>query len=193
MACSASAFHRKVMPLGWSCSVLNADCFFGHLSFSWPFILGQKSLFAATPRLYWTTYLVVVLHTVCISGYYMPSGGGALGPRHLASMLPFLTIPTACGIARYSRTGIALGWCSLLLTGFAATMDAMTPEGISNPLLNYYVHRILKASFTYSLRSNLVMLSCFNATLVLLVIFGAYFSAVCYDQIKAQTEAEPAS
>jgi hypothetical protein len=143
---------------------------------------GLTCLLTLAPKLLWIVYSVVFLHVLCISGYYMPSGGWALGPRHLAPMLPFLTIPTAFGLSRHNRLGITLGYCSLVATALATLINGMTPDYMSNPLLNYYFPRALKGSFTYNLASRLGIPAYLSASVMLLVTFGAFFWAVVYNQ-----------
>jgi hypothetical protein len=156
--------------------------------FFWtPFFLmaffGFKSLLTLAPKLLWTVYFVVVLHVICISGYYMPSGGWALGPRHLAPMLPFLAIPTASGVARPNRAGVLLGYYSLFLTGTATLITALTPEATPRFLLDFYSERIVTGSFSYNIGSALGLPSYAGACLVLFVMCGAYFwTAACNRQ-----------
>ena len=91
-----------------------------------------------------TFFLVVFyLHTPAIASRYMPGGGNALGPRHLACIEPFLIIFAAFGLKRYPIVGSTLGGISILLTGTATLIDAMPTGGILNPLFNYYPALVL--------------------------------------------------
>jgi hypothetical protein len=140
--------------------------------------LGLKALLVKSPNLLWTAYFVVVAHVVAISGYYMPSGGWALGPRHLAPMLPFLAIPTAFGLTRYSHVGVFLGCSSLLLTGVATLITSLTPDEPAPLLLHYYSGRLITASFTHNLGSILGLPPYLAVSLFLVGILAAYLWAV---------------
>ncbi len=161
--------------------------------FFWtPFLLMAffclKSLLRLAPKLMWTICVVIVVHVICISGYYLPSGGWALGPRHLASMLPFLAVPAAFGLARYSRFGSALGQCSLLLTGIATLIDAMTPDLLPNPLVNYYADCLIAGSFAHNAGSAVGLPSYLGAGLALIVMLGGYVWALLYSRRKRMPE-----
>jgi len=62
------------------------------------------------------------------SGYYLPFGGGFMGPRFLTTMLPFLAVPLALSFKRYPAVTIALAGISI-----ATTMTAT----ITHPLVGY--------------------------------------------------------
>ncbi|HEY2631965.1 MAG TPA: hypothetical protein VGI26_06245 [Solirubrobacteraceae bacterium] len=62
------------------------------------------------------------------SGYYLPFGGGFMGPRFLMTMLPFLALPIGIALRRYPGPTIALAGVSLTTT-VAAT--------ITHPLVGY--------------------------------------------------------
>ncbi len=62
------------------------------------------------------------------SGYYLPFGGGFMGPRFLTTMLPFLAFPLAIAFKRYPGPTIALAVVSI-----ATTMIAT----ITHPLVGY--------------------------------------------------------
>jgi hypothetical protein len=62
------------------------------------------------------------------SGYYLPFGGGFMGPRFLTTMLPFLAFPLAIAFKRYPGPTIALAAVSI-----ATTMIAT----ITHPLVGY--------------------------------------------------------
>lgn len=112
--------------------------------FFWtPFFLmafvGLRSLLANSRSLFWISCAVIVLHVVFISGYYMPGGGEALGPRLLAPMIPFAAIGAAYGLRARPLLGSVLGYCSIVLTGIATLIDATPPENAANPLLSFYL------------------------------------------------------
>jgi hypothetical protein len=62
------------------------------------------------------------------SGYYLPFGGGFLGPRFLTTMLPFLAVPLALAFRRFPGPTVALAGVSV------ATMVLAT---ITHPLVGY--------------------------------------------------------
>jgi hypothetical protein len=62
------------------------------------------------------------------SGYYLPFGGGFMGPRFLTTMLPFLIAPLGLAFKRYPGPAIALAAVSI-----AATVVA----SITHPLVGY--------------------------------------------------------
>ena len=150
--------------------------------------LGVKPLLARAPRLLWVSGIVIVVHVVCISGYYMPNGGRALGPRLLAAMLPFLAIVAACGLRGYPRTGIVLGCCSILLTGVGTLIDAMPPRSSQNPLFNYDLPRLMAGKLTHNLGSCLGAPAFVSAGLLLVVMLGGYLCAVIRTDWPPATE-----
>jgi hypothetical protein len=62
------------------------------------------------------------------SGYYLPFGGGFMGPRFLTTMLPFLAFPVALALARWPGPTIALAAVSIATTVIAT---------ITHPLVGY--------------------------------------------------------
>jgi hypothetical protein len=62
------------------------------------------------------------------SGYYLPFGGGFMGPRFLTTMLPFLACPVALALKRYPGPTIALAAISIATTVIAT---------ITHPLIGY--------------------------------------------------------
>ena len=62
------------------------------------------------------------------SGYYLPFGGGFMGPRFLTTMLPFLAFPLAIALKRFPGPTIALGAVSIATTVIAT---------ITHPLVGY--------------------------------------------------------
>jgi hypothetical protein len=62
------------------------------------------------------------------SGYYLPFGGGFMGPRFLTTMLPFLAFPIAIAFKRYPGPTIALAAVSVTTTVIAT---------ITHPLVGY--------------------------------------------------------
>ncbi|HEV3318609.1 MAG TPA: hypothetical protein VG053_02610 [Solirubrobacteraceae bacterium] len=62
------------------------------------------------------------------SGYYLPFGGGFMGPRFLTTMLPFLTFPVALALKRWPGPTVALAAVSIATTVIAT---------ITHPLVGY--------------------------------------------------------
>jgi hypothetical protein len=62
------------------------------------------------------------------SGYYLPFGGGFMGPRFLTTMLPFLAFPIALALKRYPGPTLALAGVSIATTVIAT---------ITHPLVGY--------------------------------------------------------
>ena len=76
--------------------------------------------------------LTVVGICVCYlgynSGYYLPFGGGAPGPRFLITLLPFLAFPIALSLRRFPGPTLALAVASIATTVIAT---------ITHPLVGY--------------------------------------------------------
>jgi hypothetical protein len=62
------------------------------------------------------------------SGYYLPFGGGFMGPRFLTTMLPFLAFPVAIALKRWPGPTVALAAVSIATTVIAT---------ITHPLVGY--------------------------------------------------------
>jgi hypothetical protein len=62
------------------------------------------------------------------SGYYLPFGGGFMGPRFLDTLLPFLAFPIALSLKRFPGPTIALAAVSITTTVIAT---------ITHPLIGY--------------------------------------------------------
>jgi hypothetical protein len=62
------------------------------------------------------------------SGYYLPFGGGFMGPRFLTTMLPFLAFPVAIALKRWPGPTVALATVSIATTVIAT---------ITHPLVGY--------------------------------------------------------
>jgi hypothetical protein len=62
------------------------------------------------------------------SGYYLPFGGGFMGPRFLTTMLPFLAVPLGVVFKRFPGPTIALAAVSVATTVIAT---------ITHPLIGY--------------------------------------------------------
>ncbi len=62
------------------------------------------------------------------SGYYLPFGGGFMGPRFLDTLLPFIAFPVALTLKRFPGPTIALAAVSITTTVIATT---------THPLIGY--------------------------------------------------------
>jgi hypothetical protein len=72
------------------------------------------------------------------SGYYLPFGGGFMGPRFLATMLPFLAFPVALALRRWPGPTVALAGVSIA-TAVIAT--------ITHPLVGYETETVVWARY----------------------------------------------
>jgi hypothetical protein len=158
--------------------------------FFWtPFFLmvfwGLKSLLKTSRVLFWTPCIVVILQVLCISGYYMPDGGWALGPRHLAPMLPFLTIAAAFGLRRAWTVGALYGFASIVLTGGATLITAMPHRGDA---LGYLYARALEQRFPDTLGSVLGLPAWLSVAVILFFICAVYALA-CFQRAEHSTAA----
>ena len=68
------------------------------------------------------------------SGYYLPFGGGFMGPRFLTTMLPFLAVPLGIAFKRFPGPTIALAAVSI------ATIVTAT---ITHPLVGYETETVV--------------------------------------------------
>ncbi len=62
------------------------------------------------------------------SGYYLPFGGGFMGPRFLMTMLPFLAMPIGIALKRFPGPTVALGAASVFIIVLAT---------LTHPLVGY--------------------------------------------------------
>lgn len=60
------------------------------------------------------------------SGYYLPFGGGFMGPRFLTTMLPFLAFPVALALRRWPGPTVALAATSIAVTVIATITHPLT-------------------------------------------------------------------
>src|SRR6185437_1589137 len=77
---------------------------------------------------------ICLLYVGYNSGYYLPFGGGFMGPRFLMTMLPFLALPTGLALKCYPGPTIALATVSI------ATMVIAT---ITHPLIGYETEAVV--------------------------------------------------
>jgi hypothetical protein len=72
------------------------------------------------------------------SGYYLPFGGGFMGPRFLTTMLPFLAVPLGIACKRYPGPTVALAAVSIATTAIAT---------ITHPLVGYETETVVWARY----------------------------------------------
>jgi hypothetical protein len=72
------------------------------------------------------------------SGYYLPFGGGFMGPRFLTTMLPFLAVPLGIAYKRWPGPTIALAAVSVTTTVIAT---------ITHPLVGYETETVVWARY----------------------------------------------
>jgi hypothetical protein len=72
------------------------------------------------------------------SGYYLPFGGGFMGPRFLTTMLPFLAVPLGIAFKRFPGPTIALAAASIATTVIAT---------ITHPLVGYETETVIWARY----------------------------------------------
>jgi hypothetical protein len=85
-----------------------------------------------------TIAAVCVLYLGYNSGYYLPFGGGFMGPRFLMTMLPFLAMPIGIAFARYPGPAIGLA---------AVSIAAVTVGTITHPLIGYETESVVWARY----------------------------------------------
>jgi hypothetical protein len=68
------------------------------------------------------------------AGYYLPFGGGFMGPRFLMTMLPFLVLPTGLALRRFPGPTIALA---------AVSVTTMVIATITHPLIGYETEAVV--------------------------------------------------
>ncbi len=117
--------------------------------FFWsPFLLlaaaGVTTLYRRDRILTITILAVTTVYISVIGSHVEPSGGSALGPRHLTPLVPLLGILAAVGFSRYRLLGTPLLVGSLALTGVGTIISAMPPQGSTNPLVEYYLPVLLQ-------------------------------------------------
>jgi hypothetical protein len=71
---------------------------------------------------------VCACYLIYNSGYYLPFGGGFMGPRFMTTMLPFLICPLGLALKRYPGPTVALAAISITTTAIAT---------MTHPLVGY--------------------------------------------------------
>lgn len=94
-----------------------------------------------------------VLHILYASSISIWDGGWSLGPRHLTTLIPLLSIPVAIGFVTYPKFGRVLGILSLLLTTLAALSDPQTHPSALHPLRQLYIPRYIQGLWSVNIGS----------------------------------------
>ncbi|HEV2975412.1 MAG TPA: hypothetical protein VGX69_10555 [Solirubrobacteraceae bacterium] len=81
-----------------------------------------------------TSAAVCVCYLGYNSGYYLPFGGGSMGPRFLITLLPFLGFPIALALRRFPGPTLALAGASIAVAIVAT---------ITHPLVGYETETIV--------------------------------------------------
>jgi hypothetical protein len=114
----------------------------GLLTISPVLILGALGTVLLYRRSHRAEALTIVGICLCYvgynSGYYLPFGGGFMGPRFLTTMLPFLAFPVALALKRWPGPTIALATVSIVATVLAT---------ITHPLVGYETETVVWARF----------------------------------------------
>jgi hypothetical protein len=136
-------------------------------------LLGFKSLLERCPNVFLACAFVIVAHLVAVCGYYLPNGGWALGPRHLAPTVPFFTIAAVFALRSRFQLGVTLGYYSILLTGLATLIDAMPPPA---PFASY-ITSLEIGDFAPNIGLSLGMSSFSSLFVLVLIAMILYFWA----------------
>jgi hypothetical protein len=101
--------------------------------------IGTVMLFRRARRAEALTITAVCLcYLIYNSGYYLPFGGGFMGPRFLTTMIPFLACPIGLALKRFPGPTVALAGASIALTAIAT---------ITHPLVGYETETVVWEHF----------------------------------------------
>ena len=102
--------------------------------------------------------LTIVAVCVCYlgynSGYYLPFGGGSMGPRFLITLLPFLAFPIALALRRFPGPTLALAGASIAVAVVAT---------ITHPLVGYETETVVWGRLLESAEFQPTIASAFGA------------------------------
>jgi len=128
--------------------------------------------------------LLVVGYVFSISSYAYWDGGMGAGPRHLASLIPFIGLLAAFGLVRWPRLGALLAFISIIMYSVAAFVDSGTPNS-PYPLIDFYLPRLLTPSHEQNILS-LIGLSPPASSLTLIAIIVLLVAESVLFCIKSQ-------
>lgn len=155
--------------------------------FYWtPFFLlafvGIVPLYRAQRALAVVSIVVLVLTVLSISSYAYWDGGRALGPRHLAGVVPFVAVLSGFGLRRLPRIGAALAIFSILLVMSCSLIDPGATMA-ANPLTDFYLPELLKGH----IRTNIGTLLGLKSGWSFLPLFGfiAFASVLLFRMLPA--------
>jgi hypothetical protein len=77
---------------------------------------------------------IVLCYVTYNSGYFLPFGGGFMGPRFLTTMIPFLACPLGMALKRFPGPTLTLAGASIALTVIAT---------ITHPLVGYETETVI--------------------------------------------------
>jgi len=135
---------------------------------------GLLPFWKASGQVFLVAAAVVGIQVIAMAGYYMPGGGAALGPRHLAPMLPFLLLFVAYGFVSCQTIGMLLGYVSIGLTSMATALDAMPSEKVTHLIATHYLPRFFNGSFQRTISSSLGLPSDLSFWILMLCSFGLF-------------------
>ncbi len=125
--------------------------------FFWtPFLLlvvaGYTDLVRTDAKMFWTAWLIPVVHVAVLSGNNVEwMGGPSLGPRYLAPMLPWLALPAAFAAQRWPRVAALLAVVSIAMTGGGTLLNASLPMASAHPLMDVHWPALLLGNFAPNL------------------------------------------
>ncbi|MFH0770585.1 MAG: hypothetical protein V1926_04365 [Candidatus Peregrinibacteria bacterium] len=162
-------------PSPYSISILLFSEYRGLFFLTPLFLLSFASLWALPQRTPWRLmiwFLVPLVHVCFIGGFYLPSGGGALGPRYLSAIVPFLAVLSGIGMMQLKKTGTVLAVISIVLTGMGTFTNITPAEGNMFPFSTIFIPALLQGKIVPNLLS---MLTGFGeqASLLLYALFLA--------------------
>jgi len=145
------------------------------LLFWTPFFLlsvgGLVCVLRQSPARFLIYFSVIALHIILISGYFLPSGGYALGPRHLAPLVPFLTLLAGIALVHVKQVGSLLALLSVLLTGGATLVSNIPSDQIIYPLQQYYWPAMLSGGLASNLGVTVGLSGVQSALFIAVIVF----------------------
>jgi hypothetical protein len=137
---------------------------------------------------HWLPFITILVCTLTIYkiGNLHWSGGWSLGPRHLSSIIPFVTLSAGLGAKSFPRTGTFLSFLSILLTGIATLISVNPREEIMHPLVDYYLPALLEGKFTTNIGHLMGLRGIYNILpLGIWMVVGAFIIWLHLDKRKS--------